>query len=345
VTAASDTTVVVVPRESFSPVQRCVEDVVGALRPTPRVICVDGGSPRSVRRYLEAAAARFDFTLVRADRFVTPNEARNLALPYVDTEFVLFMDYETELPPDGVSKLEARARTSGAQIVGPMYLERRRAQQRVHMVGGENHIVDAGTSRWLRERHVHAGGALTDLPELVAGATEQVEFHCMLVRRDVFDRLGPLDEQLRSVREHLDLCLRVREHGGEVWSDPDVTATYASVDRMSISDRVYWLVRWSDEWNRASLDHFAETWDLSDDDPGVGIELEWTRSHRWLAYRPYLSVVSRGFGRHRHAVYDWFDPRAQALALRWHRSRAAHAPGAPRVAHAASWLATVASHG
>ena len=82
-------------------------------------------------------------------------------------------------------------------------------------------------------------------PDLAAGTTEQVEFHCMLVRRDVFVRLGPLDESLRSVREHLDLCLRVQEDGGEVWFDPEVTATYASVDRMSISDRAYWLERFS----------------------------------------------------------------------------------------------------
>jgi len=345
VTVESGTTVVVVPRESFSRAPYCVEQVLPKLRPSPRVVCIDGGSPRPVRRALETAAARHDFTLVRADHFVTPNQARNLALPYVDTEFVLFMDYETDLPADAVQQLEARARTSGAQIVGPVYLERRGDQQRIHMAGGENHVVETGTSRWLHEGHLHAGEAPPETPDLVAAPTEQVEFHCMLVRRDVFDRLGPLDERLQSVREHLDLCLRVRNDGGEVWFDPEVQATYVYVDRMAPADRAFWLVRWSDEWNRASLDHFADTWDLSHDDPGVAIELDWTRGHRWLAYRPYLSVVSRCFGRHRRAVYEWVDPRAQALALHRHRARVRKAGRAPQLVHEATWHSTVASHG
>jgi len=340
VAAQTDTTVVVVHRESFGCTRRTLEHVLPRLDGNPRVICVDGGSPPHVRRALESTAASRGYLLLRSERFLTPNEARNQALPFVDTEFVLFTDFETELPSDVVTVLERTARSSGASIVGPMYLERRGQDIRVHMAGGRNQVVDDGARRTLDEAHLHAGDVLSRLPALDAGPTEQVEFHCMLVRRAVFDD-SLLDEGLWSLREHLDLCLQVRDRGGAVWFEPEASATYTYPERMSLSDRAYWLLRWSDEWNERSLDEFGRTWRLATDDPSATVELDWIRAHRWLAYRPLLSVVSRAFGRHRRAVYEWFDPRAQRLVLRWHRRRCARADRAPRMVHAPEWLSQV----
>ena len=112
---------------------------------------------------------------------------------------------------------------------------------------------------------------------MAAAPTEQVEFHCMLVRRDVFDT-ALLDEQLLSLHEHLDLCLRVRRDGGEVWFEPEARVTYAYPRHMTLTDRAYWLLRWSDEWNQASLDAFGKSWELADDDPSAAAELEWVRA-------------------------------------------------------------------
>src|SRR5205823_1267314 len=82
------------------------------------------------------------------------------------------------------------------------------------------------------------------------------------------------------------------------------------------ADRAYWLVRWSDEWTRATIEHFAEKWDLSDSDPSSDALLVWGAAHRRFCYRPYLSVLSRVLGSRRPLLYDWVDPRAQRLALR-----------------------------
>ena len=129
---------------------------------------------------------------------------------------MLFTDFETDLPSDVVPSLERRARQTGASIVGPMYLERRYGDECVHMAGGRNRVVDDGETRHLDEGHLHGGRTLDQMPVRSRAATEQVEFHCMLARRDVFEH-GLLDEDLKLVREHLDFCLRVRRDGGEVW--------------------------------------------------------------------------------------------------------------------------------
>jgi GT2 family glycosyltransferase len=344
VAAETHTTVVVVHRESFSRTRHCVEHVLPHLEGNPRVICVDGGSPSRVRQDLEDFATRHDWLLLRSDRYLTPNEARNQALKFVDTEYVLFTDFETDLPSDIIGVLQRTAAATGAALVGPMYLERRTQELRVHMAGGRNRILTDGGRRVFDEGHLHAGAPVAAASDLEGGPTDQVEFHCLLARRSVFDD-ELLDEELCSLREHLDLSLRVRDRGGEIWFEPTTQVTYVYPQRMSISDRAYWLIRWSDAWNDRSLARFRSTWDLPPGDPSEAIELEWTRAHRWLAYRPMLSVVSRAFGRHRRTVYEWVDPQVQRLALRWHRHRSARAARDPRIVHAPAWAAGVSSRG
>jgi glycosyltransferase involved in cell wall biosynthesis len=329
------TTVAVVPRESFSTARSGVEALLRVVPPDARVVLVDGGSPRGLRRYLATTAVENDFTLLRADRLLSPNEARNAVLPFVDTDFVLFLDYETQLPPGAVEALEACARANDAAIVGPIYLEQFKGSMRVHMAGGQASFTEQDGGRHFIDRHEDrvAGASLPTAP----APTEHVEFHCMLVRREVFDQVGPLDEQMLSLREHSDFCLSVREAGGSVWFDPDVAATYARPRLPTLADIGFCLVRWSDEWNRKTVEHFNRKWGVADDDPATNAILVWARGHRRFCYRPYLSLVGRALGSRRAAFYDAVDRRAQRLARRWYREDRPR-PTPVSVAHAATWM-------
>jgi GT2 family glycosyltransferase len=291
-----------------------------------------------VRRYLEATARDHDFTLVRCDHFLTPNEARNLALRFVDSEFVAFIDYETIVVRGWLRALERCARETGAWVVGPTYLDGRQAGEIVHMAGGAAHIEEP--RRWFREQQHHGGIPLADLGRLAREPTEHVDFHCVLVRRDVFENLGPLDEGLMSLCDHSDLCMAVRRAGGEVWLEPSIAIAYRPPRHVGGADRWYWIVRWSDAANRASLDRFREKWKLADDDPFVDKQLSWSRSYRRYAYRPYMSVVSRCFGRRRRAVYDVVDALMERAVLARDRRRRVRNPSL-RIVHAASWNASL----
>jgi hypothetical protein len=65
----------------------------------------------------------------------------------------------------------------------------------------------------------------------------------MLVRTDVLGerRLGPLDEGLLSMAEHTDLCLLVRQHGGEVYFEPNAVVTYITTGPLCRSDYAFFL--------------------------------------------------------------------------------------------------------
>lgn len=96
------------------------------------------------------------------------------------------------------------------------------------------------------------------------------EFHCALVRRSMFEKVGGLDEKMLSTKEHIDFCMTVREAGGSVWFEPASIITYVFPCRarpMSPEDWPFFALRWSNSYGTRSLDHFVRKWGLRTD-PG-----------------------------------------------------------------------------
>jgi hypothetical protein len=120
-----------------------------------------------------------------------------------------------------------------------------------------------------------------------------MEFHCLLVRADVLRRLGPFDEGLKSALENPDFCMSVRQAGGDIYFEPAALVTYLPPPPLAWSDLRYFLLRWSDAWNRASLDHFRDKWRLAEDDPGLAKQFkEWTWWRR-QGLLPPSSILAR----------------------------------------------------
>jgi len=305
-----------------------------------RIICIDAGSPRPIANELARLARIHDIGLVRTEHFLTPNEARNLALTHIDTEFVVFVDNDVVVEPGWLEPLEQCARETDAWIVGALQMSGPRGQQVVHHAGGDAHI-DAH-KQWFVESHGYQELPLAEAPVLERTPTEEAEFHCMLVRREVFERLGPLDEQLHSTLEHCDLSMQVREAGGGVWLEPESHVTFVLPRWVARSDRPYWVLRWCDPWTETSLRRFADKWHLADDDPTVMNRTEWHRLHRRYAYRPFVSPLYRMPGSVAHRLVDMVDEIAQRRVLTRHATaRAASIP--PRVVHRPQWMTAVPS--
>ena len=100
-------TIAYVPRERFSATQSSLESILEHTKYPHDFVCVDGGSPEPVRQYLEDAANRNNFTLVRSDSYLSPNEARNIALQHVKTRYVVFVDNDVNVGTVGEHALGA----------------------------------------------------------------------------------------------------------------------------------------------------------------------------------------------------------------------------------------------
>jgi hypothetical protein len=96
-----------------------------------------------------------------------------------------------------------------------------------------------------------------------------------------------------STPEHIDLCLAVREAGGTVYFEPSSIVTYVTPPPFAWTDLPYFFLRWSDAWTEASLEHFRNKWNLTEDDSYIERNYRWTKNHRRLAFKPLQSSISR----------------------------------------------------
>jgi GT2 family glycosyltransferase len=282
-------TVAVVPRERFSEAVRSLDSILPTLGPGDRLVYVDGKSPKAVVTGLRERQRQHGFTLVREERYLSPNHARNLALAHVETPYVVFVDNDLLVTDGWLDELVGCAEQTGAWLVGPLYLQGDPQDRIVHMAGGDLTIEGPDGHRACNTVHRFQGRHLDDLDApLQREPCDFVEFHCLLARSEIFDKLGPLDEELMNTREHLDLSLMVRNAGGEVWFEPASEVTYSTPPPLALRDVPYFWLRWSDAWSAKSLARFCEKYGI---DPSYQQRVSVMRSRRLVAFLPVRKAV------------------------------------------------------
>ncbi len=301
-----DVTIIVVPRERFTVTRRALETLYERTRYPFSLIYVDGGSPRATRLWLAAQARERGFTLIRTEGYLTPNQARNLALGRVTSTYVVSLDNDVLVTPGWLETLVRCAEETGASVVGPITCIREPECQIVHSAGGLAHIAEQGGRRRLVHENHFESARLEDVrPALRRVPTELVEFHCMLIRTDVFRRIGPMDEGILNDPHHVDFCMMVREAGGgSIYLEPGAAVTQLAPPPVPWSDLPFFLQRWNEVATRRSLSHFTRKWRLQQDDPCVVALAQWLVDRRHLAFRGLYGAVRRVVG---WRVGAWFE--------------------------------------
>jgi GT2 family glycosyltransferase len=254
-------TVAVVPRERFSHTEKTIRSVLQNTQIDYDLIFVDGKTPSKisdgVQRDLEEAHA----TIIRSDSYMSPNEARNLAAKAAKTDYVVFLYNDTLVGPRWLEELIACADETGATQVGPLQFIGDFTRQTIHVFGGFLHEKNENGRKVLYDEQKLFEAKLKTVREpLRRLPCDYIEFHCMLLRRDFLERIGGLDEQMRSVHEHVDLALELRQKNQSVYVEPKALVTYIPPQDLSWFDLPYFEIRWCEEWAIPSVEHFRLKW-------------------------------------------------------------------------------------
>lgn len=305
-------TIIVVPRERFSCTQESLESIYEHTTIPFHLIYVDGNSPEKIHNYLNQQSQEKKFQLLRTDYYLTPNQARNLGLSYVKTPYLVFIDNDVIVSKGWLKALLTCAEETNAAVVGPLMCQEKPLHEIVHFAGGESHIwVDKTGRKRLREKMYKQGQKVQDLlPKLQRTETELAEFHCVLVRRNIFDKIGVLDEALMNTKEHLDFCMTVREKGEKVFFEPSCLVTYTFGEPLEWSDLHYYMLRWSNAWTLSSLHRLRDKWQLSEDGYFTSKykKLGWRRKMTFIA--PIIFRLTFGlYSPKLEKVMMWFEHR------------------------------------
>jgi hypothetical protein len=187
---------------------RCLESLARLTAPPLaelRVLVVDNGSTDGS---LAELGARFPWARFLATgenlRFAGGNNRGIRAALADGADFVVVLNNDTEADPDLVCRLAAEAEESPrAGLCGPLILD---AAGRVWFAGGSV-LTGLGWTwhRGLGGPDPGRGGEARDVGYLTGC--------CLGVRREVFERIGLLDEGYYLYAEDVDFCLRARAAG------------------------------------------------------------------------------------------------------------------------------------
>jgi len=220
VSIAPDWSVIIASYNSSGTLDRCLVALEqSSLRPAECLVIVDGSTDES-----ESIARRHGARVVALRERQGPAHARNLGARLAQGEWILFLDSDVCIHPDGLARIvEALGRDCSLDAVMGAYDDTPAATPFLAQYRNLLHCFTHRTGR--REASTFWAG-------------------CGAIRKDAFFRSGGLDERYnRPAIEDLELGLRLRSMGGRILLDPAVQVkhlkcwTLSSMVRTDVWDR------------------------------------------------------------------------------------------------------------
>ena len=180
----------------------------------------------------DMVAAEFPWVrLIRSPRNGGYAYGNNQAVRVASGDAILLLNPDTLLPPGSLeAMLNALSRHPEAGIVGPKLL---RPDGSMHLACRRSFPTPSvafyrltGLSRLFPRSRRFGRYNLTFVDADQAIEVDSVCGACMLVRREVIERIGLLDERFFMYGEDLDWCLRTREAGWTVRYEPAVVVQH-----------------------------------------------------------------------------------------------------------------------
>lgn len=287
-------TVVITCRERHGLTEGVIDAIVRSIRMPVRLLYLDVCTPEWLRARIAARAAEWRLEIIRVDEPLWPSQARRRVAGLIDTKYAVFIDNDVRVLPGWLERIVACAEETGAGIVGPLYLwgENEHAD-RIHMAGGELRSTPEAGGIVLNESHRHFNRSLDEI-QLKREPCDFVEFHCMLMRREVFQAHDIFNETIVCVHEHIHAALICKGLGYGIYVEPSARVIYLAFASYALSDLELFRWRWSLEAGDSSIKAFAKRWGVIDDARSFGVR-GFLVKHRQLVdpIRPSLQDAAR----------------------------------------------------
>jgi GT2 family glycosyltransferase len=184
-------------------------------------------------------------------------EANNLGLRQARGNYILFLNSDTELPPDAVAQLVGYLKAHPDRG-GVAPLQRNKAGEPQNTCYRFPSLKNGLFCHSAFERF------LNSRPKLQAAvfprqetAPERLVQHaitsCLLIRREVYDAIGEMDPELRLFSNDTDFCYRMHLKGYPIWFWPEVQIThhvsasvntFEQVNERFLIDRYRYFRKW-----------------------------------------------------------------------------------------------------
>lgn len=216
--------VCIVTYKARSLLQDCLNSIFANTQLEYEVIVIDNGSKNGVAEMLQKEFQQVRFVENEFNAGFT--RPMNQALRLGRGQYLLQLNPDTIILPHAIDSLAAfMDQHTEVGICGPKVLNRDRSMQKPCRRGESRPLAVISYFTGLAALFPHSkvfGEYLMsykdeDETHQVAG----VSGSCMLIRREVLDQIGFLDEQFFAFQEDADFCFRTRQAGWQIYYVPN----------------------------------------------------------------------------------------------------------------------------
>lgn len=195
------TSVIIVTYQSESEVEPCLRSVLASIGDENEVIVVDNGSTDRTLATVRAVSDRV--MLIRNEQNLGYTAAANVGMRASRGRYLALLNPDTVVQPTWLEGLTARFVDSSVGAVGPVSDAVAGIQAVAYHL--ERSLAGSDFSNIQRELAARHSGESISSPLLMG--------FCLVLRRDILDQIGLLDEDLWLGNDDLELSLRLRSNG------------------------------------------------------------------------------------------------------------------------------------
>lgn len=218
----ADVSVVVVSYNTRALLDGCLRSLQASTGVSLETWVVDNASPDGSADHV--AATFPDVRLIRSGANRGFAAANNLAIAAAGGRYLLLLNPDTLVRPDTVARLAAFLDAHpNVGITGPRVLNRDGSFQSC----GYRYPTLAREIAMSRDGRRAGGGRPAPIEDVEASRdVDWIDGCCLMIRRSVVDRIGPLDEQFFLYAEELDWCRTAVAAGVRIATCPSAEMTH-----------------------------------------------------------------------------------------------------------------------
>jgi len=258
----STLTIGFVPRERFSLAAEALRRIYDCTDPPFNLIVVDCNIPSVYRKEMDQVLQdRSNVEIIHTDHYLRPNQAKNLVIKACQDEFLCLIENDVLVERNWVTHLMKACDEMRADVAVPAIYERVGETCKIHGLGQIGQFEFEHGSDGPRMK---VAGLSRDQFKASANCAriESLETHCMLFRRNVFDRIGLLDEEM-TTRDNLDLGLALYHAKVPVVLEPQSQVNFIPPPPIFPDERDYYLMRWNPDTAEKIHRHICDKWKLA----------------------------------------------------------------------------------
>lgn len=258
----SDISICIVSYQTRDLLRACLRSIHETVPPLSfEIIVVDNHSEDGT---LEMLKEEFpDVRLLVNNENTGYTRPNNQALRESRGRYVVLLNPDTLVKPNAIAELFSFLETHPqVGIVGPKVLNRdgtlQKQCRRSEARPWDSICYFSGLSRLFPHDKRFAGYLMTYLDEDLTHEAEAVSGSCMMIRREVIEQVGYLDELFFAYQEDTDYCRRVRLAGWKVYYNPSAQIIHYGGEGGSKVQPFRAIVEWHRSYFLYYRKHFAK---------------------------------------------------------------------------------------